>query len=63
MNVEQLADLRSQLGRWRAELTHVPAVVGLELGTVLEELERRLRQAERSVKKMAAEDQMKKAIG
>jgi len=38
-------------------------VVALELAAVLEELEQRLRTAERSLKKLAAEDQMRKAIG
>jgi anti-sigma-K factor RskA len=64
-SVDQLTELRDQLSGWRAELASgsVPAVVALELGPVLEQLELRLRQAERSVKKLAAEDQMKKAIG
>jgi hypothetical protein len=51
---------------WRTQLAaegDVPAVVGLELTAVLEQLEQRLRGAEREVKKLAAEDQMKKAIG
>ncbi len=62
---EKLGELRGQLVGWRTQLSDgdVPAVVGLELTAVLEQLEQRLRGAEREVKKLAAEDQMKKAIG
>ncbi len=62
---EKLGELRGQLVGWRTQLADgdVSVVVGLELTAVLEELEQRLRGAEREVKKLAAEDQMKKAIG
>jgi alanyl-tRNA synthetase len=63
INLAHLADIRGQLARWRTELAALPAVVALEMGAVLEELEQRLRLAERSVKKIAAEEQMKRAIG
>ena len=63
MDPDRLQEMRAQLAAWRTELADLPAVVGLELLSVMEELEQRLRGAERSVKKMAAEEQMKKAIG